>query len=64
MLQKTGGSLVIFKESLAKLYPVVIQKAKHVRNELCRFPNSVQSLTGFFSLFTLKCEKREIKGKK
>lgn len=47
MLQKTGGSLVITKESLAKLYPVVIQKAKHVRNELCRFPNSVQSLDWF-----------------
>ena len=35
------------EESLAKLYPVVIQKAKYVRNELCRFPNSVQSLDWF-----------------
>lgn len=62
MLQKTGGNLVITKESLAKLYPVVIQKAKHV-NELCRFPNSVKVWTGFFSLFTQNV-KREIKGKK
>lgn len=58
---KTGGILVIMKESLAKLYPIVMQKAKHVRNELRKFPNRVLKVwTGFFSLFILKCKKREV----
>ena len=58
---KTGGILVIMKESLAKLYPIVMQKAKHERNELRRFPNRVlKAWTGLFSLLMLQCKKREV----